>query len=286
MSFQHIVVGTDFSAPSERAVRVAASLAERSGARLTLLHVYDPSPISPVVTYPTSALSGADLGKQLEADARKNLDEAVKTVDMDGEATAALVADRHAAAATCSFAGEHGADLLVVGSHGRTGLQRFLIGSVAEKVLRHAPCPTLVVRAQPAPASFPARVHVCTDFSATAAAGIELAKDLVAAFGSKVRLVHAEDPSSLDSTVEREVTAERRGELETLHRLHFAGEPAADVVLGQDVADAIVTHARQTEPDALVLASHGKGMIEKLLVGSVTERVARHAPCSVFVAKV
>lgn len=126
-SVREILFATDFSASAEAAGRVARDYARQFGARLHLLHVVwggtDPA-MPPVLRKLAEELGGAS---------------PVVTVVESGSPAAQIV----------RYAGRHGIDLIVVGTHGRTGLTRALLGSVAERVVRTAPCPVLTVAREP-----------------------------------------------------------------------------------------------------------------------------------------
>jgi nucleotide-binding universal stress UspA family protein len=142
LTSQNILVPTDLSAASGLALDAAAVLARTFKARVTLLHVLDPLAIPPPGIVPD--LSAA---RQLEENVADRMRSAIErhfagvtTVDT------ALLIDASAAHAICKFATQINADMIVIATHGRTGLAHMLIGSVAEKVVRHAPCPVLSMR--------------------------------------------------------------------------------------------------------------------------------------------
>jgi nucleotide-binding universal stress UspA family protein len=147
--FRRILVPTDFSPQSERAWDVARKLARAVGAEIELLHVFVPSP-PPYVDAPFPAVEVTDLyastrqwvEDQLGQWAAKARGEglAVKTDLRDGVAYKEIVA----------AARDVGADLIAIGTHGYSGVERLLLGSVADKVVRLAHCPVLAVR-QPDP---------------------------------------------------------------------------------------------------------------------------------------
>lgn len=142
---RRILVPTDFSPHSSEATAWAADLAGRYGAAITLVHVYQPvSMILPEGFVLKSADEIADLLHSLDAalgEARAQLGRiapgvAIDSVLLEGAPFAEIV--RHAR--------ENAYDLIVLGTHGRSGLRHALLGSVAEKVVRKAPCPVLTVR--------------------------------------------------------------------------------------------------------------------------------------------
>jgi nucleotide-binding universal stress UspA family protein len=147
---RRILAGTDFSDPALPALRAAADEAKRVGGQLTVIHSLDL--LWTPMAYPAMAFGGQpfnispDQIKELEAIARERLEESLKLLDIDGDT---LVAQGPAGTALVEIASERKADLVVVGTVGRTGLRRALLGSVAETVARKAPCSVLIVRLHP-----------------------------------------------------------------------------------------------------------------------------------------
>ncbi len=139
----HILLTTDFSEASEEAVAKAGELARDAGVKLTVLHVHSHPPSAPEAYVPADkVLTSAEL----DTEAHQALEE-LKNSQLANVESVTLVAVEHVSAplAICDYADKHGVDLIVIGTHGRTGLTRLLIGSVAEKVVRHANCAVLVV---------------------------------------------------------------------------------------------------------------------------------------------
>ena len=139
----HILLTTDFSPASEEAVGKAGELARAMGARLTVLHVHRHAPAAPEAVIPAEKyVTSADL----DAEVRQNLEDLRRTMLQGVESVSAVsVENVSAPLAICDYAEKHGVDLIVIGTHGRTGVPRLLIGSVAEKVVRHSKCPVMVV---------------------------------------------------------------------------------------------------------------------------------------------
>lgn len=143
--FAKLLVPVDFSPSSSEAMRVAADLSRRYEASLTLLHVYQP------VAYPFPegfVLYTPDQLTGILAELRQLLDESVQFARREGAPRVEGRLEQGVVASEIIHAAEReGFDLVVMGTHGRTGLQHALLGSVAEKVVRRAPCPVLTVRA-------------------------------------------------------------------------------------------------------------------------------------------
>jgi universal stress protein A len=145
MAFETICCAVDFSESSHAALEEAATLASRVGAQLTIVHVHGevPTLATDLVVTPSAFLEAAakELREQLEVLRR---DAEART----GRPVRCAVLGGHAADELVRYARKQNVDLLVLGSHGRTGVWRLALGSIAERVLRHAPCPVLVVAAK------------------------------------------------------------------------------------------------------------------------------------------
>jgi nucleotide-binding universal stress UspA family protein len=143
MAWKKICCAVDFSEPSWIAMEQAAELASRLGAELTLVHVRPPPPAAATdVLVPSGGGADAEI---------RRAEEALEVWRSDAESRAALpvrarVLAGDPAGELARAAREEGFDLLVVGTHGRSGFSRLLLGSVAERVLRRAPVPVLVMR--------------------------------------------------------------------------------------------------------------------------------------------
>lgn len=145
MEIKNILVATDFSEPSIVALNYGRTLARAYDATLHVLHV-----VEDLVSFHGGEIGFAiaDVARNIEAAAREDLDAALTAQDREALKvhTTTLRAPNVSHAIT-EYAKQHAVDLIVVGTHGRGAFQRFLIGSVAERVVRTAPCPVLTVRA-------------------------------------------------------------------------------------------------------------------------------------------
>lgn len=145
IAIKNVLVATDFSAPSETALNYARAMARSFGAQLHVLHIFEPLWITSADVV-GGGVALATMIQGLEDTARKQLEEAVTEADRrELKAVAEMVTSESPAREIANYANEHKVDLLVIGTHGRSGISRMLIGSVAEKVVRLAPCPVLTV---------------------------------------------------------------------------------------------------------------------------------------------
>jgi nucleotide-binding universal stress UspA family protein len=140
MAAKHILACVDFSEHSTRALAEVGEYARANGSKVTLIHIADPQAFIP----PQAVLEPASKTDEAahEGELAKLRDEHLADVEVE----LAVLADHAPAKAICDYAESQGADLIVVGSHGRGGMERWLIGSVAERVVRHAAANVYVVR--------------------------------------------------------------------------------------------------------------------------------------------
>jgi nucleotide-binding universal stress UspA family protein len=152
MRFGHILCPTDFSDGSEAAFKTAVELAQDSGARLTILHVHH----VPATALPDMFFA---ITPELLQDTERSLDGYLAQLVDRARAAGVPATQRTLFGSThreiCAVAAELGVDLIVIGTHGRTGLSHALRGSVAERVVRHASCPVLAVHPRAAAVATP-----------------------------------------------------------------------------------------------------------------------------------
>jgi nucleotide-binding universal stress UspA family protein len=140
MAAKHILACIDFSEQSTRSLAEVGEYARTYGSRVTLLHIADPRAFVP----PQAVLEPASVTDRSSHEAALRQLQGAHLAGIDSKV--AVVEDHAAARAICDYATNHDVDLIVVGSHGRGGMERWLIGSVAERVVRHATVNVFVVR--------------------------------------------------------------------------------------------------------------------------------------------
>lgn len=291
-----ILVGVDFSPESDAAIAHAMSVARTSGGEVVLLHACTvPEPPALLGDYAPPALG--EYRARVEADVaadRGRLEELRVRLSGQGVTVSQMVADGFPDTTITQVAHELGADLTVVGTHGRTGIKWLFLGSVAQRVVRLADSDVLVARGV-AQAGGYHKICVATDFSASAELALEAALD-VAHLGATVDVVHfwhlaprlgfyepirlaslEEWRGSLDSEMKaaggRLISAHRRPGLSLGFQAVF--EP---------VLPGLQTMVEQGGYDLVALGSHGRRGFRRFVLGSVAEEIARRAPCSVLVA--
>jgi universal stress protein A len=144
IALKNVLVATDFSEPSEAALLYGRELASRLGATLHVLHV---APVMNNIAAANYVAIPPDLQQDIEDDARRRLHRLVVDTDRSGPPSIpVLLTGSSPAAAIMDYAKHHEIDMIVLGTHGREALAHLVLGSVAERVVRLAPCPVLTVR--------------------------------------------------------------------------------------------------------------------------------------------
>jgi nucleotide-binding universal stress UspA family protein len=146
MPIQHILAPFDFSPYADQALAYAIELAQTLQARLTLLHAIDTTPLGMAES---AALRPPSYWVELETGIAEGMEEPLARVHQAGLQGETAIVQGVPFQTIIETARDKGVDLIVMGTHGRTGLTHVLMGSVAEKVVRLAPCPVLVTRGSP-----------------------------------------------------------------------------------------------------------------------------------------
>lgn len=284
-NLQRILVPVDFSDPSEQALQYASIFAMHLGAKITLLHVLESGPlideISEIDTTATSRRAAERLSLLASRYGEPNLFDKMEVRGGSPSQQIGLAAS------------EFGSDLIVIATHGYTGLEYMLLGGIAERVVRHAPCPVLVARKKETGMSEPRKILVPVDFSPASLDGLRYALGLARPFGARLTVLHVVEP--LGPMMKLAVDAHshhkklREGAKLRLDVLHLdVDEPAGEfnvvVRIGPSYHE-IIAMAQEGNFDLVVMASLGRTELTDRLLGSTAERVVRHALCPVLVAR-
>ncbi len=295
-----ILATTDFSDASRHGVGYAVALAEKLGAAVALLHVVEPG--SWVSNMGSVIWVRED--SEVVASAREKL---ATMAEREGKGEVAVtfsVALRtgNAFDAIATAALEHGSELIVIATHGRTWADRVLLGSTAERVVRHAPCPVLTVPARSKSkrtrktAEFRLRkILVPIDFSGVSKAALPWATLLAARCGAEVVLLHAVERPPVDDLWAPGLNADSFAPLmkqagADLERIagglsKSTGSKISAAVREGSPYEAICEAAKTLDADLIVLTTHGYTGLKKVWLGSTAERVVRHSPCPVLTVR-
>jgi nucleotide-binding universal stress UspA family protein len=292
---KRILVTTDFSDASRQALPPAIEFAGQFGSALVLVHV-----IPAALLGELSHMGIVFEQKRLAADALARLERfretelparlRVETALLEGSPAHQIV----------TFAKETEADLILIATHGLTGLKHFWLGSTAERVVHHAPCPVLVVREPPVSVRFPGdvlcrfqRILVPTDFSEASQPALRYAAALARPCGGEVTCMHVIEPPPYPefgyAHVPTKEAALRREAIKKLdvccHDLSQAGIKTHSVLRNGSAFREIAEQVREHGADLILIGTHGRGAVAHALFGSTAERVVRHAPCPVLVVR-
>jgi nucleotide-binding universal stress UspA family protein len=290
-----IVAGVDLSIPSDQALERAAGLALQAGAPLILVHAQaDDAPLEHADQAMLEQLG--EVSAAMRAEAAQQLSKHVQRLAARGVNVELVNRTGSPGEVVAEVAKERAADLIVIGTHGHTGLQRFLLGSVATSVLRHAPCDVLVCRGMSGPSAF-LRPLVATDFSAAAGRALRNAA-MLSTRGAAIEVIHAWQLPAGSwgatllgqarfpwSTVRDAVLTSAQAQADKLVAAYTDLGHPLHVQLVQGPPASVITHAAEAGAhDLIAIGTHGHRGFRRLLLGSVAESVIRHAPCSVLVA--
>jgi nucleotide-binding universal stress UspA family protein len=303
IDIRRILCPTDFSEASRHALDHAAALARWYEASVHLLYVH---PIVVVPTYGPGVplLPGALLSPQDRQAVEQNLLDWVQQEIGTGIQVECEVREGETANEIVQTVSERAADLVVLGTHGRAGLERFAMGSVAEKVLRKATCPVMTVPPRvgdvvPVPSSLFRRVLCAIDFSDSSMRALEYAVSLAQEAGGQLTLMHVvellpEDVGLESSWATQRTVADYVAAARTAGqaRLEAAVPDAArqycevETVLGSGKPyREILREAAARQSDLLVLGVHGRNPLDLLVFGSTAQQVVRRADCPVLTVR-
>ncbi|MEM9997979.1 MAG: universal stress protein [Bacteroidota bacterium] len=285
MSAAPVLAALDVADDASRALVTAADYAERSGRDLHILNVRASMPTYVAKSDPDAgfrAMVEVKVDQALGPGACAQLQPTIHVVHGDAPAHA-----------TISLADEIKPALVVLGTHGRRGYQRFAHGSVAEEVIRQAPRPVLAVpngaeRLAPSPQH---PVLIPTDLSTHSAAALRAGTELAARFDAPVIVLHTVPPSGfgagryvISGRVQSSVSEATR-EAVGIH-LDKLGIEAAEVLIEPGFPDEVIDRiAEERQVGCIAMGTHGRRGIEYAVVGSITESVLRRAACPVLAVR-
>ncbi|HET9624949.1 MAG TPA: universal stress protein [Kofleriaceae bacterium] len=289
MAFHKILCPVDFSPGSQRALAAAARLARAHGGELIVLHAW---------ALPSVAVAGeyfypAELVQDFVNDAQRRVDVAVAEARALGapQVTGRVIDGPAWRTIVDTAKLDPAIDVIVIGTHGRTGVRRVLLGSVAEAVVRHASCPVLTLRPEDELRSF--RHVLCPiDFSPASRAAVELAGQLAEPGGKGIVLVHALELPSVWGDL-RPFDADRElSRIANTQLAEWASELAARVKLpvvprvlvGRPGGELLAALDADRSIDLVVIGNRGRTGLARMALGSVAEKIVRHAHCPVLVA--
>jgi nucleotide-binding universal stress UspA family protein len=307
LTLRHILVPMDFSGYARQALTCAVPLARKHRAKISLVHVAQ-TPVAMRTTPDGGLVMPVNTARLVEV-AQTHLDELADILLPQELRGRLIVREGNAAVEVVAAAKRLNADLIVLSNTGRSGLKRIVLGSTAERIVRHAHCPVLTVRRgmddsarrllalQPPlyPKRLPwRRILVPLDFSLTSLRALKIAVPLAKQSGARLLLLNVVEPNPYATGMEGAVLVEPdavitqrvRRQLPQVARRFVPKSLRTTALVGQGrAADVIVEMAKEKGVDLIVLATHGHTGLERLLMGSTAELVVRTAKCPVFVVR-
>ena len=289
-----ILCPIDFSEFSERAYRHALSLAEHYQAKLVAQHVVELWR-HPSASFVASAGLYEEFGRALGKSGMKQLQEFMKN-HPQGEIQPELVLQEGIAAdSILSFAQAQKTDVIVMGTHGRRGFDRLMLGSVTDRVMRGAPCPVLVVCKPPhdSVAAGKERTHVhqlsrilfCADFSENSERALNYAISATEEYGAELTLLHVMEESPSPAKLEQAIAAVK----ERLDQLIPAeGRKTLNIKTAVRIGKPfwqIIQFALEAQIDLVAMGVRGRGELDLAVFGSTTYRVMQLGSCPVLAVR-
>lgn len=282
--YDKILLPYDGSEGSAAVLHHAGEIAHRSDATIHILYVADTARESVTVVE-------SDVVDTLVREGEDTVDEAAKTLDTLGVSHETAVVQGHPAETIVEYAERYDFDLVVMPTHGREGISRYLIGSVSEKVVRLSSVPVLTVRMlDDEPLSFPyERLLIPTDGSGRAAHAADHALALAAALDATVHVISVVDTTSLGPDVRSVISDGETVATEAVEEIvadaEQRGIPTVEHVDEGAPVEGILDCIEANSIDAVVMGTAGRSGTERILLGSVAEKTVRSAPVPVLTVR-
>jgi nucleotide-binding universal stress UspA family protein len=289
-----IFCATDISDFSNHAVSWGIALAQEFRAKLYVCHVVD-FPTS--ITYGDGPIFFVDQQSQAIGNANHQLKQLVGDKKVQWEP---LVSIGHAGDEISRLAKEKGADLAISATHGRSGLKRLILGSVTERLMRTLHCPLLIVRGPKHDLNILSeqglrfkKILVGCDFSKDSALALQHGLSLAQEFQSELHLVHVMEPlvymdmfkvsAGYGEEFQVDIQPQIKDKLKNMVPTEaFNWCTPKTVLLNGPSHEELIRYSKINKMDLIVLGVRGQGLVERLFIGSTTDRVVRQTPCPVL----
>ena len=293
VEFRRIVCATDLSDLSNQAVHYGTSLAQRYEAALILCHIID----LPVVSVHGAAyVYPQDYVDSLKEDAGQKLEGLMQGLKISWHP---MVIAGPVASTICDLAATERADLVIAATHGRSGLKRWILGSVTERLIRTVPCPLLSIPpvAGKSETDSPKAVQfnnilVGCDFSEDSQSALQSGLSLAQEYQARLHLVHVIEPVAYrEVLLSPGVLKDARINLNTKMTAKMQAMVPEEVgnwcevetiCLSGKPYEELIKYATIHAIDLIILGIRGRGLVETMLLGATTDRVVRNAGCPVL----
>jgi nucleotide-binding universal stress UspA family protein len=296
--YANIMVPTDGSGFDREAILVALRVAERCHAKIRLVRVLGTGAYLAVTSTPEGIIASEETVRlEAEVALRELYALAAECRTMSSAPISADLEQGPIADCLVGYARRNDIDLIVISSHGRRGIARLALGSVTDLLIRQMTIPVLIVKPRdsyltPEAAKQFRNIVVPLDGSRLAEQILTRVVPLAKAEDADITLLHVlapEKPIQVDEGEgapwwEKKVASARTYLMHRAARIRAQGVPVrVDVVIGEEVADAIADYARREKADLIAIATHGRSGLARMLRGSVADAVTKCATSSILV---
>lgn len=287
MQFKRILCPVDFSDFSASAYEYALTLAEHYKADLVALHAIELSKY-PYADYVGATGNFVDLSRAVCEGGEVKLREFAHQHSRHEVEPQLVVKEGHASDLILSFAQTHDIEGIVMGTHGRRGFDRLVLGSSTDRVIRRAPCPVLVVSnpehnimtTGPDGKHRLSRILYCTDFSVNSERALQYAVSAAEEYGAELTVLHVTGRTEDLARAEAKI-AGRREELDKLISENRRLTVSSAVRCGK-AYEEIVRYAQEVQAHLVVMTARGGDAVDRAIFGSTTYRVIQLGPCPVL----
>jgi nucleotide-binding universal stress UspA family protein len=285
VELKKILYATDFSDASLAALPLVSTIAHKYGSRVFVVNVWTRVPYAMV-----SPEAAAVLQHEEELKARSKVRDLLKARDLAGLSTTAVVRSGLPTDELGRFVREQKIDLAILGTHGRTGVKHLLMGSVAEDLFRHLPCPVLTVGPNVSKASMQAvdikHILFPTDLSDESQAVFPYLASLASQYKTSLTLLHVLPVETATNPDAKSLAEPLREEMQNIFSSHLDPHcPAEYIIDFGDAAERILAHAETGRADLIGLGVRKAGEITTHFRNTVTYRVVLQAHCPVLTSR-
>ena len=276
-----VLLATDFSPASARALSYAMTIASQYGSKLYLAHVI------PMDSYLLGDPQALQRLRQARMDADSNLADLLLSANARNVPSQTLVDNGDVWVVLSDFITEHGIELLVMGTTGRWGVAKILLGSTAEEAMRESKCPVLTVGPRALTDGNPKvrNILYATDFSADSLAAAPYALSFAEKFGARLTLLHIMEKISESPYLDAQLARVHLNDL--VPREFYFSNASESVVKSGSPGEVILNIAADSASDLIVIGARGAGALARLKThfGSIAHKVVAHASCPVLTVR-
>ncbi len=291
---KRILVATDFSECSRVALDIGLSASKCMETKLYVLHTIEKLPHD--YRHLLSSTAHSNMKQKLEEEAMNKIKAMLPEELLGSEDIVPIVRFGKPFLEIIEVAKEKDVDIIAIGTHGRAGVDRVILGSVAERVVRDAHCPVMVVKSEKY-VGFK-KIIVSIDFSDCSRLALEYAAATARAHKSKLTILHVYEESFVKPYVNAANSEEEAEEIikaiervneskydEFLKTIDLSGVEYEKLLKKGIPETDIAETAMEQQTNLIVMGTHGRSGIKHILIGSTAEEVVRNAPCDIVVVK-